>query len=286
MDGSRRAGGFAPFALGGLYLLVFLRQIHHLHLHVWSDPKYSHAYLVPLVGAWWLWRERKGIAKAPRRPADAGLILVAAGLLLWFAFLARFRVNALAHASMMLTLVGMVAFAGGFRFLGKVAFPVGYLLFCFPVPERLDTLHVVLPLQGLAAGISERIIDFLGIPVLRDRNILEVPGCRLFVEEACSGIHSLYALMAVGTFYVFFTTWRAWARALLVALTVPVAVAANVVRVTLSGIVAYHGGAGWVQGASHETMGLAVFGAGLLLFFGAAALVGRLGGAAARGGGA
>jgi exosortase len=267
-----------PVVLGVLLALLFLRQFDHLHRHVWSDPKYSHAYLVPLVSAFWLWWEQDRVRALPREPSWWGLPVVLAGIGLWFAFLTRYPLNVLAHAAMMVTLVGTVLYAGGLRFLRGVAFPVFYLLFIFPVPKHLDTRYVVVPLQGVAAGIATFFIDLVGIPVIRDENIIDVPGKRLFVNEACSGIHSLYSLIAVGAFFLFFTRWRTWERIVLLAVTVPVAVAANVLRVTVTGIIAYHGSAEWITGAPHMLTGLAVFLTGLALFLGVAALLRRVAG--------
>jgi exosortase len=250
--------------LAALYLVLFLPQLDYLVRGVWPEVKYSHGYLIPLVSLWFLFQNQEELSGVPRRPSALGLLPILLGILLWlFAQINSF--NALAHLSMLLVLVGMVLYATGSRFLYAVAFPIGYLIFAFPIPKRLDDLYVVLPLQRFAAAVSERIIHALGIPVIREGNVIEVPNVQLFVEEACSGLHSLYSLIALGTAFVFLTDRRPFERVLIIVATVPIAIAANVFRVTLTGVLAAKVSPDLARGAIHEYSGLVVFLLGLVM---------------------
>ena len=227
-----------PVSLGALFCLLFLEQIVYLVRIVWQEEKYSHGFLIPVVSLGWLWLNRERLAAQSRSPSHVGIVVVAVGILLWL----MTRVtgfNALAHLAMLVVLSGMVVFATGWRYFARVLFPVGYLVFCFPVPRRLDDIYVVLPLQRFASAVSERVIDFFGIPVVRTGNVIEVPGIELMVEEACSGLHSLYSLIALSAAFVFLTEWRRWERVAIIALSVPIAILANVFRVSLTGVLAY-----------------------------------------------
>jgi exosortase len=148
-----------------------------------------------------------------------------------------------------------------------VAFPVFYLGFAFPVPKRVDELHVALPLQRIASKISASVIDAVGIPVFREGNVIQIPHVKLCVEEACSGIRSLYSLIALGTFYVFFFEKRTWEKIVLIASTVPIAVLANVIRISGTGMLVHWVSPAMAKGKIHEYAGVLVFliGLGLLL---------------------
>jgi exosortase len=264
-----------PVVLGALFVAVFSPRILHLVRYTWQEDKYSHGYLIPFVSLAWLWFHRERVAAAPRRPANPGVLLVLLGLFGWVIAEGR-NFNAVAHVSMLLVIVGMVVFARGWRFFGVVAFPVLYLAFAFPVPKRLDDVYIGPVLQRVASATSAKIIDFLGIPVYRQGNVIDVPGIRLLVEEACSGIHSLYTLAALSTAYVFFTEQRTWERIVLILSTVPIAVAANVFRVTVTGLLAWGISVDLAEGFFHELGGVVVFLTGLALLLAEAALLRKL----------
>ncbi len=264
--------GIRGGVLAVLYLVLFLPQIVYLVSVVWPEVKYSHGYLIPLVSLWYIIQNREELLRVDRRPSLLGLFPLVLGLLFWlFAQIQSF--NALAHLSMLMVLVGMVLYAAGRRFLWAMAFPILYLIFAFPVPKRLDDLYVVLPLQRFAATVSTKIIHLVGIPVIREGNVIEIPNVQLFVEEACSGLHSLYSLIALGTAFVFMTERRNWEKVVLIVSTVPIAIAANVTRVTLTGILAAKVSPDFAKGNLHEYSGLLVFMLGLsMLILLAAAL--------------
>lgn len=267
---ARRVRFARPLLLGALFVGLFYPRLLHLVTHTWQEDKYSHGYFIPLISLFWLYVHRDMVRALPRRPANTGLVLILVGLFAWVFAQGR-NFNAVAHLSMLLVLTGMVVFSGGWRFLGRIAFPVYYLVFAFPVPKQLDATLIGPKLQRLASVISERLIDLTGIPVHREGNVIEVPGIRLLVEEACSGIHSLYTLAALGTAFVFLTDRRPLERAILIAATLPIAIAANVFRVTMTGILAHEISVDLARGFFHEAGGLVVFlfGLGVLLLLAA-----------------
>jgi exosortase len=270
---SFRGGLFRPVVLGALYVILFLPQIVRLVAVTWQEAKYSHGFIIPFVSAWHLYDERERLAGLGRRPSPTAAPLVIVGILAWlWAQLPAQTFNALAHLSLLIVLAGMIAFSAGWRLLRSVAFPIVYLAFAFPVPKRLDELYVVQPLQRLASVVSADALGILGIHVYRSGSIIEIPGMKLLVEEACSGIHSLYALMAMGTalsfgFFRLLPARRVWEKVVLIASTVPIAILANVFRVTITGILAHLFGASMAQGFFHYFSGLMVFLLGLLMFF-------------------
>jgi exosortase len=134
-----------------------------------------------------------------------------------------------------------------------------------PLPKAWDD-RIALPLQSLATTTSEAVFDAFGWVVVRQGNVLQLPGLKLLVEDACSGVHSLYALAALGVAWVGFVERPWWLRVTLVLATVPISVLANAIRVVVTGWLAYKVDPKYAQGVSHETTGMIVFAIGLALF--------------------
>src|SRR5262245_38800501 len=124
-----------------------------------------------------------------------------------------------------------------------------------PLPAVIYS-QSTLPLQILASQLAEVSLSLLGIPVLRDGNVLELASQKLSVVEACSGIRSLLSLSFLSLVYGYFFEKRVWMRVVLFVSTVPIAIAANAGRVTLTGVLSeinpelahgfMHTASGWV----------------------------------------
>jgi exosortase len=163
----------------------------------------------------------------------------------------------IARTAFLVSLTGAVLFLGGTRALKALAFPLLLLLFLFPIPAIVYA-RVTLPLQIFASASAETVLNWIGIPVLRDGNILELPHERLSVVEACSGIRSLLSLSFLSLIYAYFFDKRTGMRWVLLAATVPIAIAANAARVTLTGVLSEYRG-NLAHGAFHLFEGWVLF---------------------------
>jgi exosortase len=105
----------------------------------------------------------------------------------------------------------------------------------FPLPAIIYA-RITLPLQLFASRVAEGILGLIGIPVLRDGNVLELASQKLSVVEACSGIRSLLSLSFLSLTYAYFFDRKVWMRWVLLAATIPIAITANAIRVTLTGV--------------------------------------------------
>lgn len=264
----RADGAAAPWwllASVAALLCVLFHQIVAARVHFYMEqPRYSHCMLLPLVSAFWLWDRWDRIRAVPRAPSAAGLAVAGAGVLLLLYGLLQ-RANIVQHGALLLTLCGAVAALYGTRVVRASWFAFAYLLLTIPLPKTWDD-GITGPLQGIATSAAEGAFDLFGWVVVRQGNVLSLPGLTLLMEDACSGIHSLYALVALGSAWVAFVERPLWLRLVLVASTVPVAVVANALRVTVTGVLAYRIDPKYAVGASHETTGMIVFLTGLLLF--------------------
>jgi exosortase len=211
-----------------------------------TDPDMSHGFFVLPVVGFIVWRRRVDLASIPMTTNWWGLaITVWGGLQMLLGTLAA-QVF-IARTAFLVSLIGAVLFLGGARALRALAFPLLLLMFLFPIPAILYA-RLTLPLQLFASATAEALLNGIGIPVLRDGNILELAHQRLSVVEACSGIRSLLSLGFLSLVYAYFFDPRVRMRALLLAATVPIAIAANAARVAIMGLLggAFHLLEGWV----------------------------------------
>ncbi len=236
-------------------LIVLFAPVLYYMVHEWiTMDEMGHGNFVPLLAIYVAWQERERLAGIPVRGSWAGLFLIGLGFLQMIAgFLgADYFV---ARTALMLCIIGILATTLGWRMVKALAFPLFILLFMFRLPLFIYS-RITLPLQMLASVLAEHTLGILGIPVLREGNVLELSSAKLSVVEACSGIRSLLTLALLGLVYGYFFDQKKWMRWVLLLLSVPIAIIANSLRVSLTGIMSqvkkefaegiYHMLEGWV----------------------------------------
>jgi len=210
---------------------------------------------VPAVAGFIAWRRRDELASLKPVPNYWGLALVVFGAIQMMLGTLGAQIF-IARTAFLVSVVGAVLFMGGTRALKILAFPMFLLVFMFPIPAIIYA-RITLPLQLFASSVAETVLNFIGTPVLRDGNVLELAnGQRLSVVEACSGIRSLLSLSFLSLIYAYFFDNKVWMRWVLLAATIPIAIAANASRVTLTGLISeyrpdlaqgfFHTAEGWV----------------------------------------
>jgi exosortase len=173
--------------------------------------------------------------------------------------------------SMVLAVAGLTVFAGGFGQLRRWWLPVTLLALSIPIPA-LVTNALALPLQFQASRMGATLLEWRDVPVRLAGNVIQLPGRQLFVTEACSGLRSLTALLALGVLVGGLWLRSVPARALLVGLAIPVAIAVNAVRVFMTGFLVYFVDPELGEGFMHLTEGWLLFLVAFLIL-GAAAWV-------------
>src|ERR1700687_2497132 len=219
-----------------------------------TDEDMGHGFFVPAVAGFIAWKRRDELASIKPVPNYWGLALVIFGAIQMMLGTLGAQIF-IARTAFLVSLVGAVLFLGRTRTLKILAFPMFLLVFMFPIPAIIYS-RITLPLQLFASSVAETILNFIGIPVLRDGNVLELANQRLSVVEACSGIRSLLSLGFLSLIYAYFFDNKVWMRWVLLAATIPIAIAANASRVTLTGVLsdyrpdlalgAFHLLEGWV----------------------------------------
>ena len=222
----------------------------------YNDDDMGHGFFVPVIAGYIAWQNRGKIASLLPQPNWWGLaIMIWAGLQLYLATLGAELF--MARTSFVISIIGAVLLLGGKRYVKIFAFPLFLLFFMVPIPAVIYN-QITFPLQLLASRVAEDAISFLQIPIIREGNVLELASQKLNVVEACSGIRSLLTLTFLSLVYGYFCEKRMWIRIVLFLSTIPIAIAANSGRVTLTGVVAQFKPE-LAEGLFHEAQGWVIF---------------------------
>jgi len=218
----------------------------------------SYGWYVPLFSLYVLWRERRKIAASVGEPTLAALPLLAVSLFLGFlgARGSQVRFEILGFVGMLVSLVWTFF---GRKTAKQVLFPAVFLLFCMPLHSFLDI--VTIHLRQLAVAVAYFVMKGVGVEIVRQGTMLVSPtgSFAIDVAEPCSGLRSLFAMAALTAGYAYFTqpTWHR--RGALFALSVPIAVAGNIVRIFTIVAIAATCSADFATGFYHDYSGYVVF---------------------------
>ena len=242
---------------------MYAPVIRPLARQLWDDPNYSHALLVPLFVAYVLWRERSRWRTVGVAASDSGLLIISAALgLLFFGLLGAELFTA--RISLLILISGIIVFLVGWQLLRSMAFPIGYLTFMIPLPA-LVYYQLTFPLQLWASRLGADGLVLLGVHTVREGNLLILPNVTLEVVEACSGVRSLLSLLAAVVAYGHLAENSRWRRWLLVAITIPVVILSNGLRLVATGVLSFVFGPHVDSGLIHTALGLGFFALAFLL---------------------
>jgi exosortase len=255
----------------------------------WMDENYSHGLLIPFIIGYILWSQRDKFATISIRPSIlwGGVAVVFALFALWAGVAGAELYTQ--RMSLVLLLVGTVVYFWGFQLLRLLLVPLGLLLLAIPIPAIIFN-KIAFPLQLFASQFAVWSMQVLGIPVLRQGNVIELKPLNSFtikkleVVEACSGIRSLMTLITLAVVFAYFTyprnnnqqprTFTGWLRSygfwrsvILVGSAIPIAILMNALRVSGTGVLAHYYGTQVADGFFHEFSGWVIYIAAFLLLF-------------------
>ena len=259
----------------GLLGLIYYDILFRMGVQWYMDPDYSHGFLVPFLSAYLVWERREKLLTMPVVPSIWGVGVLGFGLSMLFIGSIGAELYA-QRTSLIVVLAGLVLLVLGREFLRVLMFPIVFLLFMVPLPAIVVNA-VSFPLQLFAAKTATFCLFNFGIPVLREGNVIVLSGMTLEVAEACSGIRSLQALLALGTVYAYFSQrvmWKQWA---LVLLSIPIAIVANAFRVSGTGVLAHYFGIEAAEGFYHTFSGWLIFVIAFVMLLGSGAILARIG---------
>jgi exosortase len=262
------AQAFLPALIAGTLLVAAFWPILRSMYGSWFDEPASmeHGILVIPAALYMVWTKRARLSQIPREPSSWGILLIGLGA-------AQAILGSLAHwtwvsrMAFLVSLVGCIDALYGLRTVLTLTYPLCTLILMVAPPTFLYE-RLTLDLQLLASRIGERCLDLLGYPVFREGNVLELVGIKLSVEEACSGIRSLFSIWFLCVVYGYFFATGRIMRMLIVLSAIPVAIIGNAGRIVVTGIASQYNRA-LVEGAAHQVFGylsVAISAAGCVVF--------------------
>ena len=261
-ENSNAAGGkpsYAPFIAGivALAFMVFacLPTLKGLTL-AWQSEEYSHGYIIPIIALFIGWHRL--VEKKPSvEPCWSGIgVLIIGALFLVIGRLSAFEPPA--QYGVLIALVGLCMAVMGRKVTSVLAPAFIYLVFCIPLP-RLIYVGLSQNLQLISSTLGALPLDWLGIPVYQDGNVIDLGGFKLQVVEACSGLRYLFPLMSFGFLIAFLLDDKFWKRAVLFLSTIPITIFMNAARIAFIGVTVDMWGPKMASGFLHDFEGWTLF---------------------------
>lgn len=223
---------------------------------IWDTEQNAHAPLVLAVAVWLFWSLREPLAAVTAKPSRAwGWGLFVAGLLTYVAG-RLLGIAVLTFGSQIGVVAGLLLLLKGGQALRVAWFPLFYLVFMIPLPGTLVDAATA-PLKQWVSVLVEEILFVAGYPIARSGVVITIGQYQMLVADACSGLHSMFSLAALGTLFMYLMRRDGFSHnALMLAAIAPIAFAANIVRVILLVLVTYHLGDEAGQGFLHGTAGI------------------------------
>jgi exosortase len=241
--------GWQVLVLLALVGWLYIPTLTRLAEQWWSDPNFSHGFFVPAFSAFLIWHARSRFAAIVPAASGWGLLvlmaamsLLAVGVLGADIFLSRI--------SFLVLIAGLIIFFLGWQYFRAALFPWAFLILMIPIPAIVFE-QITFPLQILASKAAATLLALVGVPVLREGNVIHLPSISLEVAQACSGIRSLLSLVTLAIMYGYMTESRKSVRLMLGVASVPIAVGANCLRIVGTGMLAQYWDASKAEGFFH-----------------------------------
>jgi exosortase len=247
---------YAPYVFTAVaFLVLFAQPMVLLARDWWTDPEAGHGLLLAPISVWLAWRRGLRAGRAQNTVLGTALIVAAVGLRYLSGLAAELFTM---RASMLLGLAGVITFFWGFRQVLHWWLPFALLSLSVPIPAVL-TNALAFPLQFKASSMGASLLEFRHVPVKLMGNVILLPGRQLFVTEACSGLRSLTALLSLGVLVGGLWLKYPVSRAILILITLPVAIVVNAFRVFLTGFLVYYVSPEMGEGFMHMSEGWLLF---------------------------
>ena len=247
------------------FAALFLPTYVDLAKRVWPSDEQGHGPIILAMTLWLLYSQRHAVAALAVQPdKPLGLGMMVFGVLMHV--LGRTQgILVFEVFSQHLVLVGMVLLFLGRAALRLLWFPLFFLLFVVPLPASV-VAGITAPLKAAVSAVAASLLYHLGYPVARAGVVLSIGPYQLLVADACAGLNSMFTLEALGLLYMNLMRYKSAVRNVALAvLIIPIAFAANIVRVMILVLVTYHFGDEAGQGFVHGFAGLVLFMVGLTL---------------------
>ena len=201
---------YGPFILPIILVIgvlwIYFPILANLFSDLTTNEDYSFGLLLPFVSGYIIYLKWPQIRKVVWRPSSLGLVFLVLGLFL--SLLGQLSLSIFVQRfSFLLVLVGVIFIFGGWSLFKQLSFPLLLLALMIPGPEAIMK-KLTFPLQLISSSLAALFLQMLGIPVLRQGNVIDLGVRQLQVVQACSGLRYILSLMALGIIYCYFYQQR------------------------------------------------------------------------------
>ena len=227
-----------------------------------SDPYYSHGPLVLVISLYLAWTQRHvltsagGAKQSPHSNLELAwsptslftwaVIILALGIHLWATFWRAYYISA-----MMIPIVflGLLITLYGWQIAKRFWFPLAFLILMIPLPlaERFGP-----PLEGFAASSATTLVQWLGVAAQNEGAQVFLPNSTFTVGIPCGGLRSIIAIITLVVLLAYIVEGHVWARGLLLLASIPIAIAANTIRIALLFVIANSWGSDIAMNYFHD----------------------------------
>jgi exosortase B len=245
--------------LVGAFIAAYIPTYLKLIAGPWRTEQEGHGPLIILAAAWLAWQCRDRLKSAVISPAPiAGWAILLAGLAMMI-FTRALDILFLEVLSEIPVISGCIILLAGWSVFRILAFPIAFLVFSAPPPGWLLDAGTV-PLKAFVSDLVTQVLYSLGYPIAQNGVMIMIGSYQLLVKDACAGMNSIFALSAIGIFYIYAISNGSRIHNLILLLSIlPITIAANFVRVLALVLIAYYFGVDAIEGIFHDITGIGLF---------------------------
>lgn len=256
-----RVPALAVTVLVALLLLSF-RETASTMVGIWSRSEtFAHAFVVPPLVAWLIWRQREVLQAMRPRPVP-WMVLTMAGLALLWWLGDLVSANAVTQLAMTAMLVCSVPAVLGWQVTRAILFPLAFLFFAVPIGEFMTPMLI-----SMTADFTVSALRLTGVPVYREGMHFVIPSGSWSVIDECSGVRYLMASFMVGSLFAYLNYRSTKRRLIFVAIAIVVPIVANWLRAYMIVMLAHLSGNKLATGVDHILYGWVFFGIVIMALF-------------------
>lgn len=256
--------------------VLYTPTIQYLSNHLWNTEDQAHGPIILFVVFYLIWQKREVFSSTENdlRPVLGGALLVIGSLM--YAVGRSQEILFFEIGSLIPFLTGITLITCGVSSLAKLWFAIFFTVFMIPLPGVVVDI-LTNPLKQYISVFAENILYELGYPIARSGVTISIGSYQLLVANACSGLHSMFSLSALGFLYLYLMQYKNKSRNLLIIASIlPIAFVANLLRVITLILVTYYFGDEVGQGFVHKFAGMLLFATSLVLIFVFDSIIGKL----------
>ncbi len=252
--------------LAGL-LVLYVPTFYSFATGLWQQDDHAHGPIILAVIVWLIWKKRAALFTVPPHSAPtSGFALLVFGLLLYVVGRSQ-EITMFESGALAPILAGVLLMMRGWPALRALWFPILFVAFMVPLPGFFVDA-VTGPLKQHVSEIAEQLLYAAGYPIARSGVVLTIGQYQLLVADACSGLNSMYSLSALGLLYMYLMARTSLLHnAIMLVSILPIAFAANIIRVVVLVLITYHFGDEVGQGFLHNGAGVVLLLVALIILF-------------------